>query len=930
MIPVELIIEGIYSYRERTRIDFQPLLDAHLFGIFGSVGSGKSSLLDAITFALYGQVERMNKRDSVAANMFNLDADKAYIRFTFDSLVDGRRYQCLATGKRRKSGPVISRECFILEEETPIPVPEQDVHQAIGLTYDHFTRTVIVPQGKFQEFLQLSDKDRTEMMQHLFHLHRFDLAGPMRGLIGRTRSQEQHLSGQLEALERILVTPLTQLEEDRKRLAQELKQATQLVKRTSRELEIMTNYQRAKTGYQQNREALQALLPLIESLGLELARLQEQHLLVQKKEERLPDLQKLQQQLQTLVDILRTKQEKSILDKQIQAQREGLSPTEKKMQDLRQSLDKSARSISELLSGQAVSEVIQERTTWYYQWQQTEEKRKSLEIKGKEGKSSLEEARSEQTAFWQQHWNETLFEGPLPEEPGSELPEIIRKKESALAETEQRILHLQLQAGLLPYAAELKEGIPCPLCGALDHPAPYTSAQNQDVLHGLETSRDQKREAIRQLRRLSDQARQLQNQVQVRDEQLRTLRQDYLDLQSLQSTLSATLNTWEMTLPDLIEWLKQQAALHTQISTTQQVYQRNQVALQQIESEYQQLEANLKEQESMSVRLQSRLDTLTEQIGSLDSLATYLDRSEGELQAKIQELDKEHQSILQEVRLSQRSIQEAQDGLKQHQIRKEYLEETHQNVLEDIRNGRAALAELRPDRYPATSEIDADQAVLTLKQELEQLETAATQWSNQLAVLDTRIKETALRMEEARKLQAEHQQVSNKLENLKTLDTLFRGKGMVEFAASRYLRQILEHANQRFYKMTRHKLRLELSEDNRIMVRDYYHGGALRLVKTLSGGQLFQAALALALSLAEQIRDYRQGDRDFFFLDEGFGTQDRDSLILVLDTLKALRAENRSVGIISHVEDLQQEVNAYLKITLDPVRGSLITPSHQG
>jgi exonuclease SbcC len=118
---------------------------------------------------------------------------------------------------------------------------------------------------------------------------------------------------------------------------------------------------------------------------------------------------------------------------------------------------------------------------------------------------------------------------------------------------------------------------------------------------------------------------------------------------------------------------------------------------------------------------------------------------------------------------------------------------------------------------------------------------------------------------------------------------------------------------------------MELGEGNRIMVRDYYHGGAMRLVKTLSGGQIFQASLALALSLADQIRKYKEGQRDFFFLDEGFGSQDKESLRIVLDTLKALRAENRCVGIISHVEELKQEVGAYLTVHLDPVRGSQIT-----
>ena len=162
MIPVELIIEGIYSYKERTRVDFQPLLAAQLFGIFGAVGSGKSSLLEAITFALYGQVERMTRRDSLAANMFNLDADQAFIQFTFDSLVDGQRYRCVATGKRRKQGPELSREFYRLTDDTPLPVEEAAVHEAIGLSYDHFTRTVIVPQGKPIPQLQYKKSSLTQ------------------------------------------------------------------------------------------------------------------------------------------------------------------------------------------------------------------------------------------------------------------------------------------------------------------------------------------------------------------------------------------------------------------------------------------------------------------------------------------------------------------------------------------------------------------------------------------------------------------------------------------------------------------------------------------------------------------------------------------------------------------------------------------------
>ena len=83
MIPLQLTIEGLYSYQERQTIDFRELTRAGLFGIFGSVGSGKSSILEAITFALYGRTERLKNNDRRAYNMMNLKCSRSYIEFDF-------------------------------------------------------------------------------------------------------------------------------------------------------------------------------------------------------------------------------------------------------------------------------------------------------------------------------------------------------------------------------------------------------------------------------------------------------------------------------------------------------------------------------------------------------------------------------------------------------------------------------------------------------------------------------------------------------------------------------------------------------------------------------------------------------------------------------------------------------------------------------
>jgi exonuclease SbcC len=107
-------------------------------------------------------------------------------------------------------------------------------------------------------------------------------------------------------------------------------------------------------------------------------------------------------------------------------------------------------------------------------------------------------------------------------------------------------------------------------------------------------------------------------------------------------------------------------------------------------------------------------------------------------------------------------------------------------------------------------------------------------------------------------------------------------------------------------------------------VRDFLNGGKVRNVKTLSGGQTFQAALSLSLALADSIQKITESNQNFFFLDEGFGSLDKESLSIVFETLKSLRKENRIVGVISHVEEMQQEIDNYLRIVMDDERGSII------
>jgi exonuclease SbcC len=161
-------------------------------------------------------------------------------------------------------------------------------------------------------------------------------------------------------------------------------------------------------------------------------------------------------------------------------------------------------------------------------------------------------------------------------------------------------------------------------------------------------------------------------------------------------------------------------------------------------------------------------------------------------------------------------------------------------------------------------------------------------------------------------------------ENLKTMTNLFKGAGFVQYVSSIYLRQLCDNANVRFHRMTRNQLSLQLSEKGDFEIIDYLNEGRSRSVKTLSGGQAFQASLSLALALAESVQSQAQAEKNFFFIDEGFGTQDNESVNIVFETLTSLQKENRIVGIISHVEELKERIPMSLTITKDEELGSLI------
>jgi len=207
MIPIKLTIKGLYSYIEEQTIEFKDLTGNGIFGIFGSVGSGKSSILEAISFALYGETERLNSRESRSYNMMNLKSRQLLIDFEFYTDSDKTKYRFIVKGKRNKNkfdevkaferSSLVANISSLKEQEEWLPT-EKTADEIIGLNYTNFKRTIIIPQGKFREFLELKPKDRTIMLNEIFNLDRFDLAPKLTFIKSKNEKQLNTLIGRLE------------------------------------------------------------------------------------------------------------------------------------------------------------------------------------------------------------------------------------------------------------------------------------------------------------------------------------------------------------------------------------------------------------------------------------------------------------------------------------------------------------------------------------------------------------------------------------------------------------------------------------------------------------------------------------------------------------------------------------------------------------
>lgn len=273
MRPIKLKIKGLNSFIEEQTIDFEKLTDRGLFGIFGPTGSGKSTILDGITLALYGDVSRKS------SNYINTNCDRLNVSFEFQiSGAEIKRYLVTREFKRdKKSGNPISGKCKIVDitngEEVladKVKAVTDKCKEVIGLSLEDFTRTVVLPQGKFSEFLKLEGKPRREMLERLFNLEQYgdNLSRKLSREINHEKTENSVLLGQLMGYEDISEEKKAEKEEELKlsidnlnKVAKELKD----IDKSFKENQELWDMQLEVRGYKEKENALKERAIEIES-----------------------------------------------------------------------------------------------------------------------------------------------------------------------------------------------------------------------------------------------------------------------------------------------------------------------------------------------------------------------------------------------------------------------------------------------------------------------------------------------------------------------------------------------------------------------------------------------------------------------------------------------------------------------------------------
>ena len=1023
MIPVQLTIQGLYSYQEKQTIDFARLTSANLFGIFGMVGSGKSSILEAITFAVYGRTDRLNlSGDNRYYNMMNLKSNDLLIDFIFETGKNQTAFRATVKGKRNSRNfddvKTLERSAYRKIGNEWIPINNEDLETAIGLSYDNFKRTIIIPQGQFQEFLQLGNKDRTQMMKELFNLGKFEFYYKVVSLESKNNEQKQLIQGKLQQLGEVDPEKANTYE-------------AQLVQ-LKNEIDELDGKLKAYSNQEAQWQQIQELAKKLESAKQTLAGLKEKEPGFREMEKTIFKYEKCVSQFKNRLDALEASDKKivqkteliknetqKLITQEAEIHRDEtilleIKPgyeTRELLKQRAEELGKVAKIIElknkiakekerfangEIILNQTVEREVQliadkanlfnlikeekqklpdlsllsEVKTWHIEKANLEKQNSEIEKeRGKlqDGEKIIKQ--SVQDIFSRPFFIGFAEKGDI-QKAIQHLQQKANVKKMDIKTLENETGHLRVKAQLEKFAQNLHDGKPCPLCGSLHHPEIYSVKSIHDELGQLEKSKLEIENDIEKLNETISAIKELDSQLKFNAKVL----SDWTEKQT-QNKLKTEAHLSQFKWPGFEQLTevnnafniaaiiqngikKKEAELETiskNLDTTQKDKERFNNEIEKIKIaltagntelltlQYQLKIVSVEQYQDISiVRIDEEIKLLLQKYSQLEKQFNVLTSRLSELRKIKDTLGGSLTANQQVLELEQKLNSELLNLLNEQLKHSEYesIAEVKQVLAQpvEVEKQKQALIDFKQNLALATSRVEDLQTEMgtrlydaevhqKIKVEILEIGNNITAKNQELGKTAELLKKLLKDLENQVLLQQELVKLELRAENIKTMKSLFKASGFVNYVSSVYLQNLCNAANDRFFQLTRQKLSLEITPDNNFQVRDFMNGGKVRSVKTLSGGQTFQAALSLALSLADNIQKITESNQNFFFLDEGFGSLDKESLAVVFDTLKTLRKENRIVGVISHVEEMQQEIDVHLRIENDELRGSLIRES---
>ena len=957
MRPIKLVMSAFGPYAGRTEIDMEKLGESGLYLISGDTGAGKTTIFDAITFALYGEASGDSREPAMLRSKYAAAGTPTEVELTFE--YSGKRYVVRrnpAYLRPKASGSGFTEQKAAAELTYPdgrVVTRLRDVNVAVseimGVDRHQFAQIAMIAQGDFLKLLLASTEERKKIFQKLFRTGcYYRLQERLKSeAAGASRAYEENRAGLRQYINGMLFSG--ELAETAEEGAEPLEcaQAGRL---------------QAQLAMAKNGElTLEEVVSLLEKL---IARDEAGAALLS------TEIEKLEAELTEITKLLTKAAEQKKLE-------EALALSEKKLEEAKERQEMLAAALSEKeklrpeikrLSDMAAA--IKAELSDYEELDKKLSELSELEKRICRQEESLAAGREKQSSL-QKEIKSLKDELPTVENAGEELANIkacadkLLRRQKDLAGLMDALKELKVirtdkdnaqekykrsaedsaeksreyekknrayldeQAGIL--AAELREGEPCPVCGSMTHPAPASASAAAPTKKELEKIKKEAENAAELAAKASLQAGSL---AAAYKEKAGSIRKQASGL-FLQETAGASETSGnpegsavsarekELSLNEIAEMVRAEgkeltARLNEQRGLLKEAEKKQRRKLEiaellpPLEEKLRKLEENIRLGENELTQGNSEKQHLAERCEELRGKLKFA--AQAEAKREIERLEKKAADIETE-------IKNASDA--------------HAACEKAVASQLAASEELRKN-LTGKVEIDIDaekrkydgltERKTALSEKKQEISHCVAANKTCLANIGESAKEGAALEERLKWLRALSQTANGNLSG--------KEKVMLEtYVQMTYFDRIIARANTRLMIMSGGQYELKRrkeAENNRsqsgleLDVIDHYNGSE-RSVKTLSGGESFKASLSLALGLSDEIQSCAGGIRlDSMFVDEGFGSLDEESLSQAMRALSGLAEGKRLVGIISHVSELKEKIDRQLVVTKDKSGGSRV------